>query len=945
MSDIFLFIKYWSQRFNFSMVYLIILLGMISCANIGIQVERLTVELTVNPVGLQKATPRLGWQLASDRQGVVQTAYQVVVSKDQNKVANGEGNIWDSGKVKTNASQLVPYEGLVLEGGERYYWAVKIWDEEDNASSWSNMGYWEMAPDEDFLDASWIGAISRQDAQLPEGDRNFHAPLMKKAENKEIWNRVDPLAKRSIMLRKPFELKKEIEKATVYVSGLGHYELTINGKRIGDSEFAPLWSDYEKTVYYNTYEINDFLQKGENVLGVTLGNGMYNVSGDRYIKFLVSFGPPTLFMKVKLTYRDGSQETIESDQSWKFIESPITFNCIFGGEDYDGNLEQAGWDQPNFSDECWKPVVVQEAPKGKLRPQITTPVKIQQQFEIKNVIQPADGIYVMDMGQNLAGFPSIKVQGKKGQVIKLIVGEQIKGDSTVGQGRTGGPHYYEYTLKGEGTEEWQPKFSYYGYQYIQVENTNIPGYGDRADWPTILDIKSNFIYNDLDVIGGFESSNDIFSQTHILINNAIKSNMQAVFTDCPHREKLGWLEETHLNGPGLFYNYDLTHFVPKIMQDMADAQWDNGLVPNIAPEYVVFGGGFTDSPEWGVAAIVMPWMYYEYYGDDALIHEHYEVMKRYADYLTSTAEGHIVTHGLGDWYDYGEHAAGYSKNSPIALSATAHYFFGVDLLAKSAEMVGNQKDYEHYSSLAKEIKDAFNKEFFDPETLQYGTNSQFSNAIPIFLDMVDEKYKEEVLANLVKDIQQRENRLTTGDVGNRYLFQTLARNDLNEVMYDMHNHYDTPGYGFQIKFGLTTLTEQWDPRKGNSWNHFMMGQIEEWFYRTLAGIVPDKENPGLQHFFLKPEVVGDMTHAKAHTRSLYGQIASSWEKKDGQLHLNFSIPANSHATVVIPVENASNIKINSQNLSEADFVEMRNDESGWPSFILKSGNYAVICDL
>jgi len=756
---------------------------------------------------------------------------------------------------------------------------------------------------------------------------------------------VDPLAKKSIMLRKPVSINKAIKKATVYISGLGHYELLINGTKIGNSEFAPLWSDYEKTVYYNTFEFKDQLQQGENVFGVTLGNGMYNVTGDRYIKFLVSFGPPTLFMKVKLEYEDGSEELIRSDDKWKWTESPITFNCIFGGEDYDANLEHAGWDKPEFNDKNWKPVVVQEAPKGKLSAQMTTPVKIQKQYEVKETYEPVDGVYVMDMGQNLSGFPSIKVKGEKGQVVRLIVGEHMKGDSTVGQGRTGGPHYYQYTLKGEGEEEWQPKFSYYGYQFIQVENANVPGKDNHPDWPTIVDIKSNFIYNDLDVIGGFESSNDIFNQAHILINNAIKSNMHAVFTDCPHREKLGWLEETHLNGPGLFYNYDLTHFIPKIMQDMEDAQWENGLVPNIAPEYVVFGGDFTDSPEWGVAALVLPWMYYEHYGDDALIYDYYDMMKRYVDYLSTTADGHIVSHGLGDWYDYGDHAAGYSKNSPISLSATAHYYFGANLLAKSAEMTGNESDYQTYQLLADEIKAAFNYEFFDEETQQYGTESQYSNAIPIFLDMVDEKHREGVLQNLVKDIEQRGNRLTTGDVGNRYLFQALARNDLNDVMYDMHNHYDTPGYGFQIQFGLTTLTEQWDPRKGNSWNHFMMGQIEEWFYRSLAGIVPDPENPGFKHFFLQPEIVGDMTHARAQTRSLYGDISSNWEKKDGKLRYEFTIPPNSQATVVLPAANMANIKINSKNLKEADFIQITEHHSGRPAFIIGAGNYTVEGDI
>lgn len=906
-----------------------------------IQVTSLTSEWAENPVGLEVTSPRLGWKLQSAENGTYQQAYQLIVASSEDKVAQGEGDIWDSGKVQEDQSQLVSYAGPALESGHRYYWRVKVWDQEDIASDWSETAYWELAPEEDFLDAQWIGAITKADSQLPDG-RKYHQPDMRKEENKEKWAQVDPLAKQSIQLRKAFDAEKTIQEATVYISGLGHYELSLNGKKVGDSEFAPLWTDYDKTVYYNTYEVTDQIHQGENAIGVLLGNGMYNVTGDRYIKFLVSFGPPTLFFKMKLEYEDGSEETLSSDESWKWTASPITFNCIFGGEDYDANLEQEGWNEAGFEDNTWKQVVVQEAPSGKLRSQQATPVKIQKQYGIQEAKEPEPDVFVLDMGQNLSGFPSIKVKGEKGQKVKLTVGEHLKDNGLVGQGRTGGPHYYEYTLKGEGEESWQPRFSYYGYQYIQVEKVNLPGEKENPEWPTLVDIQSNFLYNSLAESGHFESSNEIFNQAHILIKNAVKSNMHSVFTDCPHREKLGWLEETHLNGPGLFFNYDLTRFVPKIMQDMKDAQWDNGLVPNIAPEYVVFGGDFTDSPEWGVAAIILPWMYYDYYGDNSLIFDYYPTMKRYADYLTSTAEDHIVSHGLGDWYDYGEHAAGYSKNSPIALSATSHYYFGVKKLAEAAKMVGNAADEEKYTALAEAIRVAFNEKFFDLETRQYGTGSQFSNAIPVFLDMVEPEHRAAVLDNLVADIEQRGNRLTTGDVGNRYLYQTLAENGLNEVMYKMHNHYDTPGYGFQIQFGLTTLTEQWDPRKGNSWNHFMMGQIDEWFFESLAGIQVDKENPGFKHFFLKPQVVGDMTSAKGSHESVYGQIMSSWEKSEDQLKFDFTVPVNTEATVVLPTDKTVDISVNGKAIDNSTEVLSFIEDEAHPSFRLGSGEYEIV---
>ncbi len=910
-------------------------------ANAQVAVQNLSCNSAVNPLAIDKV-PHFSWQLASKKHNVSQQAYQLLVASSEENLKQNNGDIWDSGKINSDVSQNVVYKGKALKSETKYFWKVRVWINDKKASKWSETSYFRIQPSD--LNPIWIGAITKADSHLPEG-RNYHAVTFKKEKRQAMVDATDSLARRSIQLRKAFTISKKIKEAVVYVSGLGHYELTLNGKKVGNSVFAPLWTDYDKTVYYNTYEItaND-LSKGENVIGVLLGNGMYNMIAERYAKFFVSFGPPTLFLKMKVVYEDGSEQIIKTDKSWKYSKSPITFNSIFGGEDYNANLEQKGWDSKGFNDANWTPVVIQEAPKGVLRAQQTTPVQIEEQFGVKAVTEPQAGIRVFNMGQNLSGFPTIKVHGKKGQKVRLWVGEGFNDDGTVGQGRSGKPYYFEYTLKGEGIEEWHPKFSYYGYQYIQIEGVNYKEVKE-AYLPTVLELKSNFIYNSAGTAGSFTSSNEIFNKAHELINNAIKSNFQSVLTDCPHREKLGWLEESHLNGPGLIYNYKLKNYIPGIMQNIADAQRENGMIPTIAPEYVVFGGDFTDSPEWGVTGVILPWMYYEYYGDDSLLRTYYPVMKKYVDYLTSKAENGIVSYGLGDWYDYGEHAAGYSKNSPIALSATSHYYFGIDLLAKAAKHLGKKEDSVTYENLAISVKNAFNGKFFDEKTKQYGTASQFSNAIPLFLNMVSADDRQAVLDNLVNDIKARNYRLTTGDVGNRYLFQVLANNGLNEVMYKMNNHYDAPGYGFQIKFGLTTLTEQWDPRKGNSWNHFMLGQIEEWFYKSLVGIVPDKANPGFKHFFLQPEIVGDMTFAKGDYHSVFGEIKSEWEKKDGKLYFKCTIPANTTATVKLPVAKNAIVKVNGKILSDAKEVlkVLGNDEK--PSFVLGSGNYVIASTL
>ncbi|WBL24658.1 alpha-L-rhamnosidase [Zunongwangia sp. HGR-M22] len=895
----------------------------------NLKVQSPEVAMQEQPIGIDPAEVKFGWQLNSSAFNVKQSAYRIQVAENK----NAEALVWDSGKINSEESQHIKYNGSKLSDAEDYYWKVEIWSNNSGYSE-SEWNHFYTAPKPEDLNAKWIGAITREDSHLPEG-RKMHTPTFKKSKRDSIVAAADSLAYRSIMLRKEFENKEQLQSAKVFISGLGHYKLTINGKSIGNSEFAPLWTDYDKTLYYNIYDVTSQIQNGINAIGVLLGNGMYNVIGDRYSKFFVSFGPPTLFFQLDLTYADGTKETIISDSSWKYAKSPITFNTIFGGEDYDARMEQNGWDKPDFDAVGWKDVVVQQAPKGKLLPQLAPAVEITKTYEVKASNKLADTTHLLNMGQNLSGFPKIKARGAKGQKIRIWVGEKLKEDGTVSQGGSGKPYYYEYTFKGEGVEEWRPYFTYYGYQYIQIEGANYKA-EDIQGAPTVLDVQSQFVNNSSKPAGTFESSNEIFNKTHQLIDAAIKSNFHSVFTDCPHREKLGWLEETHLNGPGLFFNYHLEGFIPKVMQDIADAQRENGLIPNIAPEYIVFGGDFTDSPEWGLAGVILPWMYYEYYGDSSLIKKYYPVMKKYVDYLSSTAKNHIVDHGLGDWYDFGEHAAGYSKNTPIAVSATSHYFYGSKLLAKAAKVLGKPADVEKYTALTEEIRAAFNDQFYNAEKGSYDTGSQFSNAVPIYMNIVQPENKEKVLKSLMDTIKANDYRLTTGDVGNRYLYQTLAENGKNETMFKLQNHYETPGYGFQIKFGLTTLTEQWDPRNGNSLNHFMMGQIEEWFYKSLAGIVPDPEYPGFKHFYLEPQLVGDMKFINATYQSIYGKIVSEWSKEAKRNVFNYSIPPNTSATLKLPASKKSEVMVNDSKLEN---YTLRNNRI---EFKLGSGNYKIV---
>ena len=726
-----------------------------------------------------------------------------------------------------------------------------------------------------FGGAQWIGAITRQQAHIPEG-RYYQGAVLK--ESKALWAKADTLSRRSIILRRSFKPWKTIKKAELRICGLGFYELTINNKKVGDAEFAPLWSDYDKSIFYNLYDVTSYLQLGYNEIQVLLGNGFYNEQGGRYHKLRISFGPPTLKFFLYVIYEDGMRERLLSDESWEWTPSPIVFNSIYGGEDYDARIEPIDW----------KPVVIQEAPKGLLRKQIAKPVKIMEQFPVKKTLRK-DSVMVLDMGQNLAGYPEITVSGKPGQYLKITPAETLTPEGLCNQKQTGRPHYYTYILKGEGKETWHPHFSYYSYRYLQIE----------GDIKVLKDIKSCFIYNSAQRIGEFECSNPLINDTHKLIDRAIRSNWQAVWTDCPAREKLGWLEQDWLNGEALVYNYDAQSMIEQTMQNIVDAQHEDGSMPEIAPEYTQFTGSwakpFQESPEWGGAIIALPMLYWQHYGDLSLAREYYEPMKRYINYLASQDSAYILKMGLGDWYDYGPGRAGFSQNTPMPLVATAHYYQWMCYMYVLAKQLGKGDEAYAFNQRAENIRQAFNREFYDAKRKTYGTGSQCSLALPLYLKLVPEKDYQAVLQNLIKDIHAHGDRLTTGDVGNRYLFYTLVKNGYRELLYKMLNHYDVPGYGYQIKKGQTTLTEQWNPDHGASMNHFMMAHIENLLIPDLLGI---QRNGDLIE--IAPHPVGDLTWCKGSTMSAQGKVSVSWKIKKDKFIMDIDIPEGGFADVYMP---------------------------------------------
>src|SRR5690554_3194760 len=447
------------------------------------KVTTIRVDNVENPLAVNSESPRFGWQLQSSENDLLQTAYQVEIYSD---TKNKSEMIWDSGKIDSEKSQGVKLDIDKLKPGVKYLWRVRVWDNNERLSEWSEMGSFRLAPVDIENGSNWIGAIRREDSNIPEG-RNYHG-LSISSEAGKRWQETDPLSKRSIYLRKEFNSNKKIKDAIIYVSGLKHYELSLNGEKLGDTQFDPMWSDYDKTIYYNAFDVTDELKK-KNALGVLLGNGFYNEQGGRYVKMQVSFGPPTLFFRMYITDRDGTKEVIDSDESWRYAPSPIVFNDMYGGEDYDARLEQKGWDSFGYNDAAWTPVVIQRAPNGTLKPQTTASVRIMETFTAQSVKRVGDA-YVFDMGQNLSGFPLIRVTGQKGDKIRLTLSENVHEDGSVNQSQSGAPYYFEYTLKGGEEEIWHPRFSYYGYKFIQVDGAKPGDVDDRRNLPLLKDIQS-----------------------------------------------------------------------------------------------------------------------------------------------------------------------------------------------------------------------------------------------------------------------------------------------------------------------------------------------------------------------------------------------------------------------------------------------------------------------
>ena len=907
---------------------------LLACQAGAFEIREISCNQMLEPIGVDCRQMRFSWKVESKERDYRQQAYQIEIRESTSGRV-----VWNSGRRESEESVLVPYGGETLKPATTYIYRVRAWNTAGKSSKWSASRHFTTGLPEksDWQGARWIALEEDRERVVP----GYHA----------IGAASHALGDRAVgdyhmpQFRRTFIPQGKPVRATAFVCGLGHFDLYMNGQRVGDHLLDPGWTLYDKEALYVGFDLTPYIAKGENVMSIMLGNGFYNIPYDkeRYFKVLTTFGAPKLKLLLRMEYRNGTVEHIVSDDSWKVTESPITFSSIYGGEDYDARREQAleGWKSRWYVEGSqWKKALTVTCDIA-LRAQLCHPVTVRETLKDARIFRAGNGKWVYDLGQNFSGIPRFTVRSRGSQRVILRPAELLNPDSTVNQSASGAPFYFTYiTPDGETATTWQPQFTYYGFRYVQVEGAVPAGKGNGEE-PEIEQLEGLHICNAAPEAGSFRCDNELFNRIHRLIDWAIRSNMVSVLTDCPHREKLGWLEQAHLMQPSVQFRYDVGSMYHKIFNDMAASQRADGCIPSITPEYVRFADGFEDSPEWGSTYIISAWIYYLTYGDPSLIALHYEGMKRYAAYLYSRAENGIVDYGLGDWFDIGPASPGRSQLTSIALTATSYLFMNLRMMKQMAHLMERPQDEAQFALQAAAVKSAFHSRFIDPETLLIDRGSQTACALPLYAGLLDEEEEAAAIRQLVDDIRERGNALSAGDIGYRYVLKELAECGRSDVIFDMNSRSDVPGYGWQLAHGATSLTESWQAYGFVSNNHFMLGHLMEWLYAYLGGIRQTDTSVGYKELLFDPQMVGDVNEAEASYETPYGRAACHWKRDDRGVQMWVTVPENSTAQVMLPTERKEAVRLDGTAVPDGKFVRMEGKKA---VLGLGSGTYSIQLD-
>ena len=870
----------------------------------NLSLQNLRCEYKTNPVGIDEMQPRFSWELQSDQRDVMQTAYQIKVAKSQSDLEKDKNLVWDSGKINSDQSIHVEYAGEKLESRQRYFWQVEVWDNKGNSTTFKEPPYWEMAllsPTE--WQAKWVEVVWPEDTAVSQPVQLF---------------------------RKAFDVKKKIKKARVYVTARGLYEASINGKNITEDIFTPGWTSYNKRLQYQTYDVTDQLNKGENAIAVKLGDGWYRGNmgffGERN-----QYGKTTsLLLQLEVLYENGKSETIISDPSWKTATGPYIWSDIYNGEIYDANLEKEGWELASFDDSAWKNAKEAKASPAKLFAPPGPPVRRIEILKPQKLITTPKGETVLDFGQNMVGRVRFKVKGNKGDTLKIYHAEVLdKEGNFYTENLRAAKQMVHYICGEKSGHFYEPTFTFMGFRYIKLE-----GFSNDLN---LDDFEGIVIHSDMMPAGDFECSDPLINQLQHNIQWGQKGNFLDVPTDCPQRdERMGWTGDAQAFSRTAAFNMDVASFFTKWNGDFTADQREDGMIPFVIPN--VLGKDAGAATGWADAVTIIPWNNYLAFGDKRILERQYETMKGWVRYMEENAGDDFLWNTgfhFGDWlfYSVNDDRDGKSAITNKYFLAQAFFAHSTELVIKTAEVLGKTEDVKYYKNLHEKVKKAFLDEYVSPNG-RIGSGTQTSYVLALEFGLLPEDKRVLGAKRLVDNIELYEDHITTGFLGTPHICHVLTNYGYLEKAYALLEQKTYPSWLYPVTKGATTIWERWDGimpngdlqnKTMNSFNHYAYGAIGDWLYRVVAGIDIDEENPGYKNVIIAPKPGGTLTAAKANHHSMFGTIESSWVIENDQFKLNIVVPPNTTAKVILPNADLQKVKESGQVLKKGngihDFVQ------------------------
>ena len=871
----------------------------------AIRTGNLRCEYLVNPIGIDSPHPRFTWLVVDGRQESAQSACEVVVGTDSLEVSAGKGDSWTTGKI-TSTRMLTEYNGRRLIPFTRYFWSVRVWDQKG------------------------VSSVNSTPA-------SFETGMMEIQNWKGTWitDTRDIQLKPAPMFRKEFIVPREICSAKAYIAVAGLFELYLNGEKVGNHRLDPMYTRFDRRTLYVTHDISKLVKSGKNAIGVLLGNGWYNHQSTAvwYFDQAPWRARPRFCMDIRITYADGTTETIVSGTDWKSSLSSIVFNSIYTGEHVDARGYQPGWNTPGFNDTVWKNAIPVGSPSENVVAQVLQPIRDVEVIAASKMTKLTDRHYLYDLGRNIAGVTQLKVSGAAGTVIRLKHGERLGSDGMVDQSNIDA-HYRPtdqldpfgtdiYTLSGSGEEVFKPSFNYKGFQFVEV----------TSDQPIELKKESltgYFMHSDLPVTGTIHSSDTILNKIWRATNSSYLSNLFGYPTDCPQREKNGWTGDAHTAIEVGLYNFDGLTIYEKWLADHRDEQQPNGVLPAIIPSS---GWGYTwaNGPDWTSTIAIIPWNIYLFYGDSRLLSDCYENIVRYVNHIDQISPSGLTDWGLGDWIPV-------KSKAPKELTSSIFYYTDASILAKTANILGKKSDAVKYSALALKIKDAINAKYLNRETGIYGSGCQTELSAPLHWGIVPEELRSKVAENLANRVIADGKHIDVGLLGTKTILNALSANGYADLAYEVALQKTFPSWGWWIVNGATTLYENWpiNAKTDISLNHIMFGEIGAWFYKSLGGIYTDEQHPGFKNVILRPDFVKGLASFEANHTGPYGNILSSWKKAGKAIEYHVVIPPNSTADLSLK---GSKITEGKKELSENRAIKILKSEAGLSVMNLKAGSY------